>query len=384
MSALALAVLLGAQMPPGRVVPAPPTLDVLVLGKQTPRWLQLVEGRCRTEGGVEVQHISARRGLVRACGAAPRKGPRPCTDTASVELECASSAVVRGPAVTRRTLGRRLRARVSGAGLRVIAAVPVEEYVAGVVASEIGGAPLEARRAQAVLARSFALRAVGSPRHDDAPLCDLTHCQAFAGAKPPIPPRTGIGNVVLVDSTGAIADVFFHSTCGGRTVSPRDAWGVKTAPEVVGVDDVDHEGRAWCRRSGHYRWVHELPDRTLVDALGALAPRPLDAGSLIMEPATKDGTRWRLGDREGVELVDGEALHLQLSRALGFSAVKSSLFAVRRAGEQLRLSGSGLGHRVGMCQMGTIARAQAGQSAREMLLGYFPKLDLATVVESSR
>ncbi len=391
MSALALALVLAAQMPEAKVIEAPRALDVVVLGKQAPRWLELVEGQCRVtapaESGV-VRMLSARKGLVRACESEgtskTRSGEAACTDAPSITLTCAAPAVVRGPAVSKRTFGSRLRVSVERKGLRVVASIPLESYVSGVVQSELAGAPVEALRAQAVLARSFALRALTAPRHEDAPLCDLTHCQAFAGARPPIVPRVGTDNGALVDASGGIADVFFHSTCGGRTASPRDVWGVKTAPDVVGVEDLAPDGRAWCRRSPHFRWVHELSDRALVAALGPLATRPLEASSLVMEPTVKDGTHWRLGDREGVEIVDGEAIHLQLSRVLGFSAVKSSLFVVRRAGEQLRLSGSGLGHRVGMCQVGTLARAKAGQSSREILLAYFPKLDLARVVEVER
>jgi stage II sporulation protein D len=346
--------------------------------------------------------LSAQRGLVRACGAQPprpagplpppsRRGrrprppplpPRTCVEAAALELTCTSTAVVRGPAIPERALGSRLRLRTErGAGLRVVTTVPREAYVAGVVQAELAEAPLEAARTQAVLARSFALRAAREPRHDDAALCDLTHCQVFQGLRAPIPPRPGTRPRVLVDRAGVLADVFFHSTCGGRTVSPRDVWGIKSGPEVVGVDDVDAEGRAWCRRSPHYRWVHEVSEDALVVALRPLVTRPLEPASVVLEATNKQSTRWILGDREGTEAVDGEAVHLELSRALGFSAVKSSNFVVKRAGTTLRLSGSGLGHRVGLCQMGTLARARAGQSSREILLAYFPRLDVARVVD---
>jgi len=144
---------------------------------------------------------------------------------------------------------------------------------------------------------------------------------------------------------------------------------------------VDAEGRAWCRRSPHFRWVHEVSEDALVEALRPLVTRALEPASLVLEATNKQSTRWIVGDREGTEAVDGEAVHLELSRALGFSAVKSSNFVVKRAGSTLRLSGSGLGHRVGLCQLGAVARARAGQSSREILLAYFPRLDVARVVD---
>jgi stage II sporulation protein D len=405
MSLAALLLAVHAQIPAAPVILAPRTLDVVVLSKQSPRWLEVQSGDCRVKDLVGLDEpvvlLSVQRGLVRACGAQPprpeaptvpakRRGrtrppplpPRPCVEAAAIELTCTSTAVVRGPAIPERALGSRLRLRhEAGAGLRVVTTVPREAYVAGVVHAELAEAPLEAERTQAVMARSFALRAAREPRHDDAALCDLTHCQVFQGLREPIPPRPGTSPRVLVDRAGVLADVFFHSTCGGRTVSPREAWGIKSGPDVVGVDDVDAEGRAWCRRSPHFRWVHEVSEDALVEALRPLCSRALEPASLVLEATNKQSTRWILGDREGTEPVDGEAVHLELSRALGFSAVKSSNFVVKRAGTTLRLSGSGLGHRVGLCQMGTLARARAGQSSREILLAYFPRLDVARVVD---
>lgn len=43
--------------------------------------------------------------------------------------------------------------------------IDMEEYVAGVVASEIGNAPLEACKAQAIAARTFAMHYVGDDKH---------------------------------------------------------------------------------------------------------------------------------------------------------------------------------------------------------------------------
>jgi len=369
--------LLLAQLPEAKTIEVPAEIEVSILAKYDLSRLDLVDGRCAHADLAGVTSLSARGGQVRACAGAMK----PCIDRPSIALRCEASMVVRVRSLGRRTYGRGLRASVDGRGhLRLVASVAIEDYVSGVVHSELANAPVEAQRAQAVLARSFAVRALSDPRHDDAPLCDLTHCQAFTSARAPMPPRPGSESIVLVDSAGQIADVFFHSTCGGQTAPPRLVWGDRGSPEVVGIDDVDDKGRAWCRRSPHFRWVHELTDEALLAALAPLLSRAFEAGSLELSPAVPSATRWQIGDRGGTELVNGEALHLELSRALGFSAVKSSQFSVKRAGNILRLSGSGLGHRVGLCQMGAMARAKAGQSSREILLAYFPKLDLAKVV----
>jgi stage II sporulation protein D len=42
----------------------------------------------------------------------------------------------------------------------------------------------------------------------------------------------------------------------------------------------------------------------------------------------------------------------------------------------LRVGGSGWGHAVGMCQVGAIGRARAGQSYRQILETYYTGIDL--------
>jgi stage II sporulation protein D len=230
-----------------------------------------------------------------------------------------------------------------------------------------------------VLARTFAVRAALEPRHADAPLCDLTHCQVYPGApkkRPQLgPPR------ILVEPAGKPSAVYFHSTCGGQTLSARAVWGERDTPSVVGVRDVDPQGRAWCGKSPHFRWVHDLGEQALSEAVSSVIRRPVHAPSLELSSIDASGARWWVRDREGAVRLSGESLHLGLSRKLGFSKVKSSRFKAERAGDSFRLSGHGLGHRVGLCQYGAIARAKAGQTADQILAAYFPKLDLAEVEE---
>jgi len=59
----------------------------------------------------------------------------------------------------------------------------LESYVARVVTAEMPSTwHPEALKAQAIAARSYALYAIKHPRHEEAPLCSLTHCQAVAGS----------------------------------------------------------------------------------------------------------------------------------------------------------------------------------------------------------
>jgi peptidoglycan hydrolase-like amidase len=65
--------------------------------------------------------------------------------------------------------------------LQAVHTVDVETYLVGVVEGEMDNAPPAAIRAQAVVSRTFAAAAQLSPRHADAQVCDLTHCQLYRG-----------------------------------------------------------------------------------------------------------------------------------------------------------------------------------------------------------
>jgi len=66
--------------------------------------------------------------------------------------------------------------------LRRVDRMPLEEYLRGVIPAEMPASwPMEALKAQAVAARTYALRAMATPRHpaQGADLCDWTCCQVY-------------------------------------------------------------------------------------------------------------------------------------------------------------------------------------------------------------
>jgi peptidoglycan hydrolase-like amidase len=57
----------------------------------------------------------------------------------------------------------------------------LEEYLRGVIPAEMYTSwHIEALKAQAVAARTYAVRAISAPRHDNADLCDSAQCQAYS------------------------------------------------------------------------------------------------------------------------------------------------------------------------------------------------------------
>src|SRR3989440_582667 len=121
--------------------------------------------------------------------------------------------------------------------LRAIDVVGLEQYLYGVVPSEMPytWAP-EALKAQAVVARSYALASRRSGAFD---LYPDTRDQVYLGVDHEKPSSNAAvdataGKVVLYN--GLVAKTYFYSTSGGRTASAEDVWGT-AVPYLISVPD---------------------------------------------------------------------------------------------------------------------------------------------------
>ena len=126
---------------------------------------------------------------------------------------------------------------VNAGKLRAINMVGLEQYLYGVVPSEM---PYtwhpEALKAQAVAARSYALATRRTGAFD---LYPDTRSQVYLGIEHEKPSTNAAvnataGQVVLYD--GEVAKTYFFSSSGGRTASAEDVWG-EPVPYLVSVPD---------------------------------------------------------------------------------------------------------------------------------------------------
>jgi stage II sporulation protein D len=72
----------------------------------------------------------------------------------------------------------------------------------------------------------------------------------------------------------------------------------------------------------------------------------------------------------------GEAGRLAVNRRLGWNTVPSNSFSSHKEGTEAVFEGTGQGHGIGLCQLGTAAMAAGGASFREILSHYFPNTTL--------
>ncbi len=137
------------------------------------------------------------------------------------------------PGKIRREFHGRLEVREENGHLRAIVRMDLETAVGSIVAAESPpSAPLEARKAQAVVARSFL--AASKNRHEGFDFCDTTHCQFLRE-----PPAPGSVNARAAEDTrdlvaayqGRAVATLYSANCGGKTRTLEDAgWNAEGYP----------------------------------------------------------------------------------------------------------------------------------------------------------
>ncbi len=148
-----------------------------------------------------------------------------------------------------RTYRGKLEITTQGEFLRVVNVVALEGYLQGVVPGEVpAGWPVEALKAQAVAARSYALANLVKGKPFD--LYSDVRSQVYAGVASEKPSTSQAvaataGEVVL--HAGKVATTFYFSTSGGRTASALDVFGTNI-PYLVSRPD------PWDKASPYHRW----------------------------------------------------------------------------------------------------------------------------------
>jgi stage II sporulation protein D len=244
--------------------------------------------------------------------------------------------------------------------------IPLEVYVSRVLAGE--GDPRAGDAAQQALAiaiRTYTLKNSNRHARDGYDLCDSTHCQVPRPSTPTSrrAAMAPIGQVLTFH--GEVAEVFYSASCGGRSERAADVWPGADYPYLVSRrDDVCEDDPAW------------TADFTLADVQRALARVGFDGERLEdvrVDGRTSSGRVARLqvsGMRPDVIAGD------QFRQAIGAVNLKSTGFTVEKRGGELRFTGRGFGHGVGMCVIGAGRRAMRGETARAILAQYYPGLEL--------
>lgn len=126
-----------------------------------------------------------------------------------------------------------------GSGVLAVNHVSLEHYLYGVVPAEMPASwPAEALRAQAVIARSYALTSRASGGNWDV-FADV-RSQVYGGVLAEIASTTDAVRATrarVVTVGGEVAQTFFFSTSGGRTASNEEGFGGAPLSYLRAVDD---------------------------------------------------------------------------------------------------------------------------------------------------
>lgn len=140
--------------------------------------------------------------------------------------------------------------RNTGGNITVINDINIEEYVKGVVPAEMPSSwEIEALKAQAIAARSYAMANLGKQSRLGYDLKDNTEDQAYNGATAETEKTNKAvdltkGIVLIYDLK--IIPAFYYASAGGQTASANDAWG-KDLPYIRSVPSFDDE----IKKNGH-------------------------------------------------------------------------------------------------------------------------------------
>ena len=267
-----------------------------------------------------------------------------------------------------------LELSVQNGKLLVVNQLPLEQYLVGVINSEISSTwPMESIKAQAVIARTFAVAKRKERSKAFYHLESTVMDQAYDGsALEDSRASRGVleteGEVLTYN--GSPIQAFYHANSGGRTESSQNVWGV-SLPYLQGVE---------CQyglTSTTSSWEQSLPLSKIESSLKALKVYGLTD--------IKPGPRNNRGRLKSVILVTERGsvslLATKFRMAVGSTVIKSTNFTVHVEGGTAYFNGVGYGHGVGLCQYGAKQRALDGFKYNEILTYYYPGTKLSKLSE---
>ncbi|MGI6668171.1 MAG: stage II sporulation protein D [Acetivibrionales bacterium] len=268
----------------------------------------------------------------------------------------------------------------------------LEEYIKGVVAAEMpAGFDLEALKAQAVAARTFAygrmsgVYASKQGMHDDADICtDSTHCQAWVSKKDAMK-KWGIlsaprywGKIeravnetrgMIVTYQGTVANTLFHASSPGRTENAENVWQGTYVPYLRSVESEGEEA------SKDYIVSVMLKTDEIAEKLKEAYPdRKIDA----ISSDSIEILGLTVGRR--VKMIKVGNIVIKGTEFRKLFGLRSACFTVEQIEDDLvRVTTTGHGHGVGMSQWGADSLAKKGGTFEEILRHYYTGVDIISI-----
>jgi SpoIID/LytB domain protein len=283
----------------------------------------------------------------------------------------------------------------------LVEVVPLERYLLGVVPHEIGaGAPGAALSAQAILARTWALRNRQRFIADGYHLCADTQCQVYGDpgqASSELRRAVAATNRQLLTWRDQPIHAVYHASNGGVSAGFEEAWGGVPLPYLQAFADgpapfrqafalplTKQKLQALLRQgeAGYgadhprYRWQRQLSAAQVGQALGSAGTALGAVRRLVVLERGASGRVLALSIQgtKGSLVLRRDAIRRALRQ------LPSTLFVVQPAGAGLwTVLGGGFGHGAGLSQAGAIDLARRGWSVARILEHYYPGTALVPI-----
>jgi len=265
--------------------------------------------------------------------------------------------------------------------------VNLEDYLYGVIPAEIGSnVPLEAMKAQAIAARTYALKNRGRFSLYGFDIDDTTRSEGYYGVDGETPQSTKAVNEthgMVLTYGGALIEASYSTDSGGVTAC--DCTGA--CPYFQAVHDGPTNGQDYAASSKTHHWSFTLPQsqlatilsrdpRTSVSSFVSLSIDGYDSSGRITT-ATVHGTSGE------TKTVDGPALR----KILGNDRLRSTRVKLTKGTDgSYQFVGSGWGHGFGMSQLGAVEMASSpyNKTCREILSHYYIGTKLTAISDVSQ
>ncbi len=294
----------------------------------------------------------------------------------------------------------------SGGYIQPILDIDVETYLYGVVPYEIGnGSPLEAQKAQAVAARTFAMRAKKTT--GDYDLYDNANSQVFKGyavsyqnAKQAVDETCG---VVLKTVGGNYAQCYYTASNGGQTESTKNAWGGEVSYLTVKDDPYDYESTSakvksvTINKDGN-SITPSMRNTILSAASSQLASAGMSGASISsVNSAVLSAPRYADPSRLYTKLTLNVTFHsaskaanldimlktydsLQNTYSLSINSGNNEVVWIRETNDAYILEFKRYGHGIGMSQCGAMVMAGNYQMTYAQILDFYYHGTILTVL----
>ena len=273
--------------------------------------------------------------------------------------------------------------RITETGMLIVNEVKPEDYLMGVLPPEMPASfQIEALKAQAIAARTYAESSRGRHSASGFDLCDTVHCQVYLGSGGERP-RTS--NAVLeteglvLRHAGELIWAAYSADCGGRTQNGTDLRTGRAAAYLKSVLDSDGPDQPdFCSTNKTHAWSKKYTPQELEAALNKTLNPPIQGLKTIAfcdYDESKRVTRVDIVDSNGSRTLTGT----ELRQRCGLSTLKSTRMIVCTTEDgQICFEGKGWGHGVGMCQWGAegLAREPKKFSYEQILKHYYTGVEI--------